>query len=197
MANTGMGGRIQAGKPTTSVFHQATRANSASYPQRDGKWVPAKMRQHSAAENEATFMGDSFHMWINVWVAGKTVWSLVNSLTRANQKRFRVSHTLLSATQMSCLGLLSRHDAAILKYDGIWISLISNCHEKTSKHRTKTQSQYIRHFLQENALVCLVRQKQHSIFSINIAHCTTCFMMPAFKNTINGALYCKSVLTKT
>jgi len=25
------------------VFHQATQANSASYPQRDGKWVPAKV----------------------------------------------------------------------------------------------------------------------------------------------------------
>ena len=27
---------------TISVFQQATQANSASYPQRDGKWVPAK-----------------------------------------------------------------------------------------------------------------------------------------------------------
>jgi len=32
------------GGQTTAVFHQATQANSASYPQRDGKWVPAKMR---------------------------------------------------------------------------------------------------------------------------------------------------------
>jgi len=34
---------------TISVFHQATQANSASYPQQDGKWVPAKVRWWSAA----------------------------------------------------------------------------------------------------------------------------------------------------
>jgi len=32
------------GGQTTSVFHQTTQANSASYTQRDGKWVPAKVR---------------------------------------------------------------------------------------------------------------------------------------------------------
>jgi len=32
------------GGQTTSVFHQATQANSASYHQRDGKWVPAKVQ---------------------------------------------------------------------------------------------------------------------------------------------------------
>jgi len=37
------------GGQTTSVFQQATQANSASYPQRDGKWVPAKVRWCSAA----------------------------------------------------------------------------------------------------------------------------------------------------
>jgi len=34
---------------TTSVFHQATQTNSASYPQRNEKWVPAKVRWCSAA----------------------------------------------------------------------------------------------------------------------------------------------------
>jgi len=34
---------------TTSVFHQATQANAASYPQQDGKWVPAKVQWCSAA----------------------------------------------------------------------------------------------------------------------------------------------------
>jgi len=33
----------------TSVFHQAIEANSASYHQWDGKWVPAKVRWYSAA----------------------------------------------------------------------------------------------------------------------------------------------------
>jgi len=37
------------GGQTTSVFHQATQANSASYHQRDGKWVPAKVRWCSVA----------------------------------------------------------------------------------------------------------------------------------------------------
>jgi len=37
------------GGHTTSVFQQATRANSASYPQRAGKWVPAYVRWRSAA----------------------------------------------------------------------------------------------------------------------------------------------------
>jgi len=37
------------GGQTTSVFHQATQANSASHPQREGKWVPAKVRWCSAA----------------------------------------------------------------------------------------------------------------------------------------------------
>jgi len=32
------------GRQTTSLFHQVTQANSASYPQRDGKRVPAKVR---------------------------------------------------------------------------------------------------------------------------------------------------------
>jgi len=37
------------GGQTTSVFHQATQANSASYRQRDRKWVPAKVRWCSVA----------------------------------------------------------------------------------------------------------------------------------------------------
>jgi len=32
------------GRQTTSVFYQATQVNSASYPQQDGKSVPAKVR---------------------------------------------------------------------------------------------------------------------------------------------------------
>jgi len=32
------------GRQTTSVFHQATQANSASYPQWDGKSVPVRLR---------------------------------------------------------------------------------------------------------------------------------------------------------
>ena len=38
-----------------SVFHQATQANSASYPLRDGKWVPAGGRRCSAGMVGITF----------------------------------------------------------------------------------------------------------------------------------------------
>jgi len=38
-----------SGGQTTSVFHQATKANSASCPMRDEKWVPAEMQWRSAA----------------------------------------------------------------------------------------------------------------------------------------------------
>jgi len=51
-----------SGGQTTSVFHEATHANSASYPQRDGKWVPAKVRRPSAAGVKGRY--GSFHLWI-------------------------------------------------------------------------------------------------------------------------------------
>jgi len=44
-----LGWVIVFGGQTTSVFHQATQANSTYYPQRDGKWVPVKVRWCSAA----------------------------------------------------------------------------------------------------------------------------------------------------
>ena len=43
------------------------QANSASYPQRDGKRVPAKVRRRSAAGVKGRY-----GLWINVRVAGKT-----------------------------------------------------------------------------------------------------------------------------
>jgi len=55
------------------------QANSASYHQRDGKWVPAKVWWCSAAGSKGRHGSLHFStcMWINLWVAGKTVWSLV------------------------------------------------------------------------------------------------------------------------
>jgi len=55
----------------------ATQANSAFYPQRDGKWAPPKC-------GDALRLGSkgrcgSFHLWMGVWMAGKTVWSLINT----------------------------------------------------------------------------------------------------------------------
>jgi len=38
------------GGQTTSVFHRAIQANSASYPQLGGKWVPAKVQRCSAVK---------------------------------------------------------------------------------------------------------------------------------------------------
>jgi len=51
--------------------------------------VPAKVRRRSAAGVKGRY--DSFHLWINVWVAGKTECCLVNTCHR----------TTLSALQMS------------------------------------------------------------------------------------------------
>ena len=42
-------GRPSSDEQSTSVFHQATQANSTSYSHRDGKCVPAKVRWCSAA----------------------------------------------------------------------------------------------------------------------------------------------------
>jgi len=43
----------------------------------DGKWVPAKVRWCSAAESTGRY--DSFHFWMYMWVAGKSMWSLANT----------------------------------------------------------------------------------------------------------------------
>jgi len=64
-----------AGKPPR--LWPATQANSAFYPQWDGKWVPAKVQWYSVAGSKGRY--GSFHLWINVLVAGKTVWFLVNT----------------------------------------------------------------------------------------------------------------------
>jgi len=59
------------GRQTTLVFHQATQANSASYPQRDGNEYRPKCGD--ALRLASKGWHGSFHLWINVWVAGKTV----------------------------------------------------------------------------------------------------------------------------
>jgi len=59
------------GGQTTSVFHQATQANSASYPQRDGNEYQPKCSDALRLGSKGRY--GSFHLWINVWVAGKTV----------------------------------------------------------------------------------------------------------------------------
>jgi len=75
---------------TTSVFHRATQANSASYPQPDGKWVPVKVRWCSAAAGGGVKSGWFIpYKWINVWLAGKTVWSFFNT---CQPERFRDEH---------------------------------------------------------------------------------------------------------
>jgi len=69
---------------TTAVFQQATYANSASYPQRDEKCVPAKVRWRSA--NRVLWF---ITLVDKRAVAGKTVWSLVSTChTSAHNKRY-------------------------------------------------------------------------------------------------------------
>jgi len=71
----GIGDRLRAGKPPQ--YFTKTQANSASYPQTDGKWVLAKVRRRSVVGVKGRY--GSFHLWINAWVAGKTVRSIVNT----------------------------------------------------------------------------------------------------------------------
>ena len=56
-----------SGGHTTSVIgmQPAAQANSAFYPQRNGKWLPAKVRCCSADRRQR--QDGSFHLWINVW----------------------------------------------------------------------------------------------------------------------------------
>jgi len=59
------------GSQITLVFHRTTQANSASYPSGTGDEYWPKC-------GDALWLGSkgrygSFHLWINVWVAGKTV----------------------------------------------------------------------------------------------------------------------------
>jgi len=68
-------GWSSSGGQTTLVFHQATQANSASYPQEN---------EHQPKGGDALRLGSkgrygSVHWWINAWVACKTVWSIFNT----------------------------------------------------------------------------------------------------------------------
>ena len=59
------------GGHTTSVFHQATHANSAVYPQWNGNEYQPKSGDALRLGSKGRY--GSFDLWINVWVAGKTV----------------------------------------------------------------------------------------------------------------------------
>jgi len=90
------------------------QANLASYPQRDRKWVPAKMWRCSVAGEYR--QNGSFHLWISVWVAGKTVWS---SLTRAIPECFRDEFLMIK--HYTNLRLLYLHNIKV----GSWSSVRS------------------------------------------------------------------------
>ena len=59
------------------LYKPHNQANSASYPQRDENWVLDKWQWSSAGGSKGRY--GSCHFWINVWVACKTVWSLINT----------------------------------------------------------------------------------------------------------------------
>ena len=63
---TGMGDRLRAGKPP-SYFTKSPRSTQ-----------PPTLRG-TANECRSNCDDGSFHVWINMWVAGKTVGSLVNT----------------------------------------------------------------------------------------------------------------------
>jgi len=60
------------GGQTTSVFHQATQANTPSYP-RSGTGNEYQPKCGDALRLGSKGRYGSFHLWINVWVAGKTM----------------------------------------------------------------------------------------------------------------------------
>jgi len=63
--SSGMGDSLRTGKPP-----RFSHSGQLSHPQRNGKWVPAKVRWRSGWGVKAGL----FHLWINVWVVDKTVW---------------------------------------------------------------------------------------------------------------------------
>jgi len=75
------------GGQTTSVFHQATQANSASYPQRHGKWVQPKCGDAVRLASKGRY--GSFHLWIT---CGWQVKLCDPSITRANLSALAMSH---------------------------------------------------------------------------------------------------------
>jgi len=112
--STGIDDHLQAGKPLR--LQPPTQANSSSYPMWHRKWVLVKVRWCSAAEEWR--QDGSFQVCINVWMAGKTVWSLVNT---CQPERFRDECPMqyVALIQMSSLfyftsfsGNLAQHGAA-------------------------------------------------------------------------------------
>ena len=63
---------------TTLLCNQPSRLTQPpTLSQWDGKWVPAKVLWYSVSGSKDRH--GSFHMWMHVWVAGKTVWCLVDT----------------------------------------------------------------------------------------------------------------------
>ena len=78
--STGMGDHLRVGKPPRFVTSHSGQLSL----------LPSVGRKMSIGQSEMTLCGweyGSFHLWINVWVAGKTVCH--PSLTRAIPERFR------------------------------------------------------------------------------------------------------------
>jgi len=57
----------------TSVFHQASQANSASYPQQTGNEYMYQPKCGDSLRLAVKDRHSLFNLWINAWVAGKTV----------------------------------------------------------------------------------------------------------------------------
>ena len=57
----------------TSVFHQTSQANSASYPQQTGNEYMYQPKCGDALRLAVKDRHSLFNLWINAWVAGKTV----------------------------------------------------------------------------------------------------------------------------
>jgi len=66
-------GWLSLGRQATSVFHQDTQPPTLS--EAENEYQP---KCSNTLQLGVKGRYGSFHLWINVWVAGKTVWSLIN-----------------------------------------------------------------------------------------------------------------------
>ena len=99
-------------------------------------------RQHQTRPTNNTY--GSFHLWINVWVAGKTVWSLVNTCQpehlRDEQLIANISMDAFPDDRSLGTGLVRQLDCTDKQWIwSCWISKNKGTNVKNSYHRYRLQ----------------------------------------------------------
>jgi len=114
-AGTGIGDRLRAGIPSGHTSHPGQLS-----------LLPSVWREMStgqvrwcAADGSRGKKANSIRGQTWAWVAGKTVWSLVNT---CHSERFRGWFSRKGAIQMSCLQLLLLLLVLLLRRETIWLN---------------------------------------------------------------------------